>query len=50
MYGAVPYLMRSFDLDRNTAFKIVCDWLDRMTVDTVESKPLPRKARRTRAA
>ena len=28
MYGAVPYLMRRFDLDRDTAFRIVCDWVD----------------------
>jgi hypothetical protein len=28
MYGAVPYLMRSFDLDRDTAFRVVCDWVD----------------------
>jgi hypothetical protein len=29
MYGAVPYLMKAFGLDRNTAFGIVCEWLDR---------------------
>ena len=28
MYGAVPYLMNSFGLDRETAFRIVCEWLD----------------------
>jgi hypothetical protein len=28
MYGAVPYLMRRFDLDRDTAFRIICDWVD----------------------
>ena len=28
MYGAVPYLMRRFDLDRETAFRVVCDWVD----------------------
>ena len=28
MYGAVPYLMRRFDLDRDTAFRVVCDWVD----------------------
>lgn len=28
MYGAVPYLMRAFWLDRDTAFRVVCDWLD----------------------
>ena len=29
MYGAVPYLMKAFGLDRHTAFAIVCEWLDR---------------------
>jgi hypothetical protein len=28
MYGAVPYLMNAFGLDRNTAFQVVCDWMD----------------------
>ena len=28
MYGAVPYLMRAFALDRDTAFRVVCEWLD----------------------
>jgi hypothetical protein len=35
MYGAVPYLMKTFDLDRNTAFAIVCEWIDR------QSEPCP---------
>jgi hypothetical protein len=29
MYGAVPYLMKAFGLDRHTAFIVVCEWLDR---------------------
>jgi hypothetical protein len=29
MYGAVPYLMKAFGLDRHTAFSVVCEWLDR---------------------
>ena len=28
MYGAIPYLMRRFELDRDTAFRVVCDWVD----------------------
>ncbi len=28
MYGAVPYLMTAFSLDRDSAFRIVCDWVD----------------------
>jgi hypothetical protein len=34
MYGAVPYLMRRFDLDRDTAFRVACDWVDAQ--DTAE--------------
>jgi hypothetical protein len=29
MYGAVPYLMKAFGLDRNAAFAVICEWLDR---------------------
>jgi hypothetical protein len=29
MYGAVPYLMNAFGLDRNAAFQVVCEWIDR---------------------
>jgi hypothetical protein len=29
MYGAVPYLMKAFGLDRQSAFEVVCEWLDR---------------------
>src|SRR4026207_377348 len=28
MYGAVPYLMRAFELGRDDAFRIVCEWID----------------------
>jgi hypothetical protein len=28
MYGAIPYLMQSFELDRESAFRIVCEWVD----------------------
>ena len=28
MYGAIPYLMRAFALDREAAFRIVCEWVD----------------------
>ena len=29
MYGAIPYLMQAFGLDREAAFRIVCEWVDR---------------------
>jgi hypothetical protein len=32
MYGAIPYLMNSFGVDREHAFRIVCDWLDSQAV------------------
>jgi hypothetical protein len=28
MYGALPYLMRHFGLDRDTAFRVICEWVD----------------------
>jgi hypothetical protein len=28
MYGAIPYLMRHFALDRDAAFRVICDWVD----------------------
>jgi hypothetical protein len=39
MYGAVPYLMRAFSLDRDTAFRVICEWLDAQ-----ESAPGPAEA------
>jgi len=28
MYGAVPYLMQAFGLNREQAFAVICQWLD----------------------
>jgi hypothetical protein len=28
MYGAIPYLMHAFALDRETAFRVICEWVD----------------------
>jgi hypothetical protein len=28
MYGAIPYLMHTFALDREAAFRVVCEWVD----------------------
>ena len=28
MYGAIPYLVHTFGIDRETAFRLVCDWVD----------------------
>jgi hypothetical protein len=53
MYGAVPYLMRRFDLDRDTAFQVVCDWVDAQDaaelVGAVTQEFTPRLTRRTTA-
>jgi hypothetical protein len=43
MYGAIPYLAAAFNLDREMAFRLVCDW-----VDTRAQPPAP--GRRTAAA
>lgn len=45
MYGAVPYLMRAFALDRDAAFQVVCDWLDAQ-----EGERLPRRTAPARAS
>jgi hypothetical protein len=53
MYGAIPYLMRWFALDRDNAFRIVCDWLDQQRASAElepKSKPPRRKPARRRAA
>ena len=51
MYGAVPYLMKAFDLDRNTAFAIVCEWLDRqMESAATETEPGRRRKGKISAA
>jgi hypothetical protein len=51
MYGAVPYLMRRFDLDRDTAFRVVCDWVDAQDaaelVGAVTAERAPRLPQRT---
>lgn len=33
MYGAIPYLMRTFTVDRETAFRIVCEWVDQQQAE-----------------
>ena len=51
MYGAVPYLMRSFALDRETAFRVICDWVDQQMENAIEpSEARRRKPGRRRVA
>src|SRR3954464_6283979 len=46
MYGAVPYLMKTFDLDRDAAFEIVCHSLGQQE----QSEPMqPSRSRRVRS-
>ena len=33
MYGAIPYLMDAFGLDRVEAFRIVCEWVDQQRAE-----------------
>ena len=33
MYGAIPYLMQAFALDRETAFRVVCEWVDQQEAE-----------------
>ena len=43
MYGAIPYLMARFELDRETAFRIVCEWVDRQAAEAaLDPQPAPR--------
>ena len=50
MYGAVPYLMKAFDLDRVSAFAVVCEGLDRQN-DPQEVEPeAPARRRRFSSA
>lgn len=44
MYGAIPYLMRTFELDRETAFRVVCEWVDQESAAGAEPRtPSPRR-------
>ena len=36
MYGAIPYLMRTFALDRDAAFRVVCEWEDAQAAEWSE--------------
>ena len=39
MYGAIPYLAAAFNLDREVAFRLVCDWLDRRAQTPAPGRP-----------
>lgn len=39
MYGAIPYLAAAFGLDRETAFRIVCEWIDSRVQASAPGRP-----------
>ena len=39
MYGAIPYLAAAFNLDREVAFRLVCDWVDRRAQSSAPARP-----------
>jgi hypothetical protein len=41
MYGAIPYLVARFAIDRDTAFRVVCDWVDRQADEPAPAAPSP---------
>ena len=45
MYGAIPYLVEAFAIDRTEAFRIVCDWVDGQSAQQPQSRD-PAFARR----
>jgi hypothetical protein len=48
MYGAVPYLMRTFGLTREDAFTVVCEWIDAQEAEPSSSASVsPRPQQRT---
>jgi hypothetical protein len=55
MYGAVPYLMSAFGLDRNAAFAVVCEWLDGqdqavpVQADSIQQQPPVHRTQRRQA-
>ena len=43
MYVAIPYLMQRFELDRETAFRIICDWVDQQAAEaSTPARPVTR--------
>jgi hypothetical protein len=45
MYGAIPYLMEAFALDRLEAFRIVCEWVDQQRTQPDQPRPDPSSRR-----
>ena len=45
MYGAVPYLMQAFQLGRDDAFRIVCEWIDAQEQEAQSPAPPPERPR-----
>jgi hypothetical protein len=39
MYGAIPYLVAAFNLDREVAFRLVCEWVDQRAQSPAPARP-----------
>jgi hypothetical protein len=50
MYGAVPYLMGAFGIDRDHAFQVICEWLDHEAAAARGEVPPPPRRGRSHAA
>jgi len=50
MYGAIPYLMNAFSIDRESAFRIVCDWVDQQPTTDRAGDACARPHRATHAS
>ena len=48
MYGAVPYVMKAFAVDRHTAFRLICEWLDGQRETPAGKDPRGRSESRSR--
>ena len=42
MYGAVPYLVQAFGIDRERAFRVVCEWVDLQAAEAASEPATPR--------
>ena len=47
MYGAVPYVMKVFSVDRHAAFAMICEWLDGQLDSTSPEESRTRSKTRT---
>jgi hypothetical protein len=39
MYGAIPYLAAAVGLDREAAYRVVCEWIDARVQSSAPGRP-----------